>query len=247
MEANNEQAELALTAPRRLFRKFMRAFLRGLVRVGARVEMEGVDRVPMEGPLVVTLNHLSFLDPMVLLGDFPRYLDGVVAAEVLNVPIIRQILTWYGVIPVKRGEYDRRVLDWAVGVLKQGRALALAPEAGIDSSYALRQARDGAAYMALKSGARILPVAITGTQAAQGKVDSEAKGLSLRGMESFHLWRLRRRKLDVTLVFGSPFSLDAAGRSWREKRRSMEEATEEIMRQIAALLPSHYQGVYHSE
>ncbi len=247
MDRIQQQAEPVLTARRRLFRRFMRAFLRGLVRVGARVRMEGVDRVPMDGPLVVTLNHLSFLDPMVLLGDFPRYLDGVVAAEVLNVPVIRQILTWYGVIPVRRGEFDRRVLDWAVGVLKEGRALALAPEAGISSTYSLRQARDGAAYMALKTGAHIMPVAVTGTESAQGSVDSQDSGFSLRGIEAFHLWRPRRAKLDITLVFGEPFSLEAAGNSWRDKRRAMAEATDEIMRQIAALLPARYQGVYESE
>ncbi len=244
MEANQHSTDLALTAPRRLFRRFMRGFLRGFMRIGAKVRMEGVDRVPAEGPLVVTVNHLGYLDAFVLLTAFPRQLDTVMAAEMLEIPIIREIVTWYGIVPVRRGQFDRQVLTRSVALLKQGRALGISPEAGVSETAALRQARDGAAYLALQTGARILPVAVTGTESVQGIWDSEKEKLTFKGMEPFKFWSLRRPKLDIDLTFGDPFDVGGTGRTWREKRRAMQEASDEIMRQIAALLPPRYQGVY---
>ena len=247
METNEQGTELALTAPRRLFRLFMRGVLRTFVRIGARVQMEGLDRVPAEGPLVVTINHLGYLDAFVMAATFPRQLEAVMAAEMLEIPIVRQIVTWYGVVPVRRGQFDRQVLSRSMALLKQGRAVGISPEAGVSETAALRQARDGAAYLAVQTGARILPVAVTGTESIQGIWDSEERRLTFKGMEAFEFWRLRRPKLDIDLIYGKPFDVDAMGRTWREKRRAMRDATDEIMRQIAALLPTRYQGVYQSE
>jgi 1-acyl-sn-glycerol-3-phosphate acyltransferase len=244
MEANQQSDEVALTAPRRLFRLFMRGVLRGFMRVGARVQMEGVDRVPAEGPLVVTVNHLGYLDAFVLAATFPRQLDSVMAAEMLEIPFVRQIVSWYGIVPVRRGQFDRQVLSRSVALLKQGRALGISPEAGVSETAALRQARDGAAYLALQTGAQILPVAVTGTESVQGIWSSEEERLTFKGMDPFKFWRLHRPKLDIDLVYGSPFDVAGMGRTWREKRRAMREASDEIMRQIAALLPSRYQGIY---
>jgi 1-acyl-sn-glycerol-3-phosphate acyltransferase len=244
MEANQQREEIALTAPRRLFRIFMRGVLRGFMRIGARVQMEGLERVPAEGPLVVTVNHLGYLDAFVLAGTFPRQLDTVMAAEMLEIPFVRQIVSWYGMVPVKRGQFDRQVLTRSVALLKQGRAVGISPEAGVSETAALRQARDGAAYLALQTGAQILPVAVTGTESVQGIWDSAREKLIFKGMEPFKFWRLRRPKLDIGLIYGNPFDVAGMGQTWREKRQAMQDATDEIMRQIAALLPSRYQGIY---
>jgi 1-acyl-sn-glycerol-3-phosphate acyltransferase len=247
MEVDHRGVEPELTGPRRLFRLFLRGAFRAFMRVGARLETEGIDRVPAAGPLVVTVNHLGYLDAFVLAATFPRQLDAVVAAETLEIPIVRQILTWYGVVPVRRGQFDRQVLSRSLALLKQGRAVGISPEAGVSETAALRQAREGAAYLALQAGARILPVAVTGTESIQGIWDSRKKRLALKGMEPFAFWRLRRPRLNIGLTYGSPFDVSAMGRTWREKRRAMREATDEIMRQIAILLPSRYQGIYQSE
>ena len=137
--------EPVLTARRRLFRFAMRNTMRALLRTVTDFEVTGLDRVPAEGPLLVVMNHLGLLDSPLLLAAFPRSLDGVILDQMLGAPVVGLLLRWYGVIPVKRDRFDRTVLQQAVAVLRSGRAVAIAPEAGVSDSGALRQARAGAA------------------------------------------------------------------------------------------------------
>jgi 1-acyl-sn-glycerol-3-phosphate acyltransferase len=222
----------------------MRAIMRGLVSVTADFRIEGVEEIPATGPLLVVMNHLGLFDGPVLLASFPRQLEGIVAAETFDVPVLGKLLDWYGFISVKRGQFDRQVVTRAKALLESGRALLISPEAGISETGSLRQARAGAAYLAVQAKALVLPVAITGTEKVHGLWDATTEKVRLRGAEYLAFWRSRRPKLEVRLTYGQPFNVEAVGKSWRERRRALGAVSDEMMGRIAELLPSRYQGVY---
>jgi 1-acyl-sn-glycerol-3-phosphate acyltransferase len=216
----------------------------GVVRSVADFQLEGIQRVPSEGPLLVVVNHLGLLDGPAILAGFPRQLEAIVDAEMFRVPVLGKLLDWYGIISVKRGEYDRQVVTRAKAILESGRALVISPEAGISETGALRKARAGAAYLATLAKAPILPVGITGTEKVHGLWDAAVGKVSVRGTEYLSIWRAKRDRLQIRLAFGQPFSLEAAGKNWRERRKALGSASDELMERIADLLPSSYRGAY---
>ncbi len=209
----------------RAFRKVAVPLLGALFGLLTDVEVRGQENVPREGPVIIAINHLGHLDAPLVVAFAPREVEGIALADLYRVPVTGQILRLYGVIPVHRDEYDREVIRRALKVLAEGKALALAPEARRSPSRALEKARHGAAYLAIKSGARVVPTAITGTEDANEK-----------------LLRLERPRLTIT--FGEPLSPPAPAPTSRERRQQIAEFTEQIMRAIATMLPPRYRGVY---
>jgi 1-acyl-sn-glycerol-3-phosphate acyltransferase len=202
----------------RLSRSF--AFLsRLLARLLLRLTVHGVENVPRTGPVLLTMNHLGGADPILCIGFAPRPLTASGKAEILGWPMLGAVARVYGMIPLRRGEPDRATLKRLLGVLHSGGALLIAPEGRESLTGALEPAKTGAAFLALRSQARIVPVAITGT--------------AWRDVLPF--WRRLRRPC-VTLTFGPAYDLP--------KGLDRHAAANEIMRRIAVLLPLAYQGVY---
>ena len=124
---------------------------------------------------------------------------------------------------VRRGEVDRKALRQALGVLRGGGVLGLAPEGTRSKTGALQRGRSGAAYMAYRAGVPLLPVVTTG----QKQVFA-----SLR--------RLRRAR--VRVVYGPPF--DPPPVEGKASAREVHDFSQEIMYRLAAMLPPEYRGVY---
>ncbi|MCD6288980.1 MAG: (d)CMP kinase [Anaerolineae bacterium] len=206
------------------FHHFVNRILRWVARVLLRYEIRGLERVPRQGPLLIIINHINFLDAPLATIFLPRDIILMTKAENLRKPIFAQLIKWYGVFPVQRGEVDRTALRNALRVLQEGYALLIAPEGTRSGHGRLQRARNGMAYVALKSGAPILPIAIWGG-------------------ESF--WRnLRRlRKTHVEIEIGEPFVLQAK-EGERIRRAELTQMTNEAMWRLAALLPPKYRGVY---
>lgn len=207
----------------RLFRHLARAILRVLMRLLTRTEVRGRENIPSSGPLIVAFNHLAHVDGLLLVALMPYPVEIIALVDLLSVPGTAQVLRAYGVIPVQRDTFDRQVIRRALQVLEEGRALMLAPEARRSVTGALEAARPGVAYLAMKTGAPVLPVAIAGTE---------------RFAEE--LRRLKRPQLTVT--FGQPFTL---GRfECYNRRERLREAADEVMAHIARMLPPGYRGAY---
>ncbi|HDN79072.1 MAG: 1-acyl-sn-glycerol-3-phosphate acyltransferase [Chloroflexi bacterium] len=210
---------------RKLFRRIAVPVLRLLFRLLTDLEVEGEENVPLEGPVVIALNHLGHLDAPLVVAFTPREVEGIALADLYRVPVTGQLLRLYGAIPVHRDEFDREVIRRALRVLSEGKALALAPEARRSVTGALEKARHGAAYLAIKSGASVVPVAITGTEDANEKL--------------LHFKRPR-----LTLKFGKVIKPPPPAPASKERRQQVAQFTEQIMRAIAAMLPPKYRGVY---
>jgi 1-acyl-sn-glycerol-3-phosphate acyltransferase len=205
-----------------------RGFLRWMVvNIGFRFvvkldRVEGLENFPAQGPAILIINHVAFFDPMVVIGCLPRNVVPMAKEEGCRHPIWGPVLNLWEVIPVKRGEVDRRALHKALQVLASGEVLMLAPE-GTRNPY-LRRAKMGLAYLGHRSGAPIIPVALEGTQ------------------EFPTINPARWRQPGVVVRLGKPFHFQPiAGRLPRERLRQM---TDEAMYKLAALLPTAQRGVY---
>ena len=195
-------------------------------RVLARIDyarLTGLENLPATGPAILMINHIAFIDPIVVLGNIPRNLVPLAKAEVYRVPLWGVFPWLWDVIPVHREELDRKALERALAVLAAGEVILIAPEA--HRHPALGQARQGIAYLGYKSGAPILPVAIENTPGYPTLVGP---------------WN--RAQPGAYFTMGKPLRFKPApGRLPRERLRLM---TDEVMYQLAALLPEHRRGYY---
>ena len=204
----------------RLGRLLARATMRTFF---GRVEVVGKENVPPFGPLIVTSNHLSNVDPPVLTTVIDRALWYVAKRGLFSNPVFSYFLRGVHVYPVDRDGQDVDALRWSLEMLDRDKALVVFPE-GTRYPGGLGEGRDGAVYLALRSKAPLLPVAIVGTEHLRG---------ILRVAFPF-------RRLRVTI--GSPYSLPVV--EGRLSREVMHSLTRELMQRIAGLLPPEYRGVY---
>ncbi len=200
--------------------------IRGLTRLLCRVDDAELARVPECGPLILVANHVNFLEvPLVYTHLQPRPVTGFAKAETWDNPAMAALFDLWEAIPLQRGEADHQAMRRALAALKDGKILAVAPEGTRSGDGRLQRGQGGVVMLALLSGAPLLPIAYFG-------------GERLRG----NMARLRRT--DFHIVVGTPFFLDPQGaKVTRELRQRMAD---EVMFQLAALLPALYRGSYAS-
>jgi 1-acyl-sn-glycerol-3-phosphate acyltransferase len=200
------------------------ATFKGLTSLICRIDDAQLARVPDRGPLIVVTNHVNMLEiPIIYTHLQPRPVTGMVAAVRWNSRPLRWLLDVCGTIPVHRGEADVAAMRRAIEVLKAGRIIIIDPEGTRSGHGRLQQGHAGVVLLALRSGAPLLPVVFYG---------SEHYKENLR----------RLRRTDFHIAVGRPFYLDPGGvKVTRQVRRQM---IDEVMVQMAALLPPPYRGVY---
>jgi 1-acyl-sn-glycerol-3-phosphate acyltransferase len=213
---------------RRLLRGLLRQLTHAAFAVLADLRVVGRENIPSKGPLLVVANHFSFIDPVAMVRVTPWPLEFVGGFRMPNAPAA---LTWipkvWGYYPVYRGTASRDALRAAEAVLAQDGVLGIFPEAG-SWAQVLRPARPGAAFLAVRTGARLLPMGFDGLQ------------------DVFPCLR-KLRRAHVTLRIGKPFGpFRAAGRG-RARRQQLEAIGHEIMRRIAELLPPERRGHYSDD
>jgi 1-acyl-sn-glycerol-3-phosphate acyltransferase len=183
---------------------------RGLARCVLRVRVQGDEHVPRSGPVLLAGNHSSLLDGPLVYFFSPRPAAMMTKSEVFVEPWAR-CLRWLGLVPVRRGTPDRSALTGGSAVLAGGGALGVFPE-GTRGTGALDQVADGLAFLALRSGAPVVPIAVHGTAAAWP-----------RGRP----WP--RLRAPVRVVFGPPVRPDARG---APRARSTVRAAAEQLRLV---------------
>jgi len=196
-----------------------------LLRTFCQWEVKGKGLAAPEGPLIVVSNHISAADPFVLAASLPRRIIFMGKEELFRSLPGRMLYRSLGAFPVRRGYHDRKALRRASKVLERGHVLGMFPEGTRGSDIYMKRGHAGTALIALRVGAPLLPVGITGTENLKGIGD---------------LFRRPR----ITVNIGEPFYLTTPPGKLTAARLS--EATDLIMEHIAALLPESYQGVYRS-
>ena len=213
---------------RRVIRRVMQRLAQVALAVLTDVEIIGQENLPPGGPLLVVANHFSFIDPVAMVRIAPWPVEFVGGFQMPNAP---RPVTWipkvWGYYPVYRGTGSRYALRAAEAVLAQGGVLGIFPEAG-NWATVLRPARPGAAFLAARTGARILPMGFAGL------------------LDVFP--RLRQgRRARVTLRIGEPFGPFRATGRGRARRQQLEAIGHEIMRHIAELIPAERRGHYSDD
>ena len=190
-----------------------------------KLEIVGREHVPMEGPLIVASNHLNNADPPMVALAIPRYPTYMAKQEMINWPILGPAFRIFGAFPVRRGEADRSALRMATEVVQKGAMLVMFPEGTRSRTGGLGRGHPGTGLIALRTGAPVLPVAVTGSE----------------GITWPWIFLKPRSVKHIRVVIGEPFRLPPVERITSE---AAAEATATIMRRIAALLPPQYRGVY---
>ncbi|GAA2428961.1 lysophospholipid acyltransferase family protein [Actinomadura vinacea] len=157
-----------------MFYTFMARVVAPILRALFRPRVEGLENVPLYGPLIVASNHLSFIDSFIIPLSIPRPVTYVAKADYfegkgLKGWFVRWFLTTLGHVPIQRG-----VGRAAMSALEQGRdvlansgAFAIYPEGTRSLDGRLYRGRTGVGWLVLASGARVLPVALEGTEKIQ--------------------------------------------------------------------------------
>ncbi len=211
-----------LTLSRRVFRIFARGLAKLITLCTMNATVRGMENFPRRGPALVVINHLGDADAVLLAASIPATVDGMGKIELYEHWLVGPLFRAYGVIWVHRGRPDRKAIRAALDGLSQGRLVALAPEGRQSVDGGLEEGTEGAAFLAMKSGAPIIPVAMTGT---------ENDNIYERK------WWKRAR---VTLAVGKPFHL----KEQADRQKMLHEGTKQIMVSLAELLPETYRGKY---
>jgi len=208
--------------PRR--RSFVKFVIGLLVSLLAHVEVIDLDNVPLQGGFLVTTNHVSLLDPILVFIIIPRKdVTALVAKKHQKNPLFRWVVDSVSGIWLNREEPDAHAIRAARELLQNGGVLGISPEGTRSHNGSLIPPKTGAAYLAEIAHVPVIPVAITGTH----------NGI----LRAFTLQRPH-----ITVRFGKPFTLPPVDR--RKRDADLVCNTDEIMCRIAAMLPATYHGVY---
>lgn len=201
--------------------------IRGISHLLLRVNARELATASREGPALLVLNHTNFLDaPITYVHAMPRPVIPVAKVETWDNGLIGGLFTLWEGIPIKRGEVDQEAFRRILEALKGGKMVAVTPEGTRTGDGCLIQAKPGIALLALRSGAPIYPLAVYGHE---------------------HFWQnLKRfRRSDFIVRVGKPFKLVDHGQALsRDVRQQM---VDEIMGQVALLMPEAQRGYYSSQ
>jgi 1-acyl-sn-glycerol-3-phosphate acyltransferase len=181
------------------------------------LRVEGREHEPPSGPVLAICNHVSALDPPIAGVVLRRRARFMAKEELLQVPVLGVLLRAIGVFPVRRGEPDRQSIRTALEALLRGDLLLMFPEGTRSADGRLRAAEPGAALLALRTGAAVLPMAVIGTHRVM------PKGARLP------------RPRPVVVRLGPPLSVPR--QEGRLDRTLLEAWGQRFMAAIAALLP----------
>jgi len=217
----NHYEHARYTAVRRVLRFFLRYV--GFTLLAKINRVEGEENVPNSGAGILLINHIAFIDSIVVLNVCRRDIVPMAKIEVYDYPVVGVFPRMWGVIPVRREEVDRRAIQQSLDVLRAGELVLVAPEGTRGTE--LRQGKEGIAYLASRSNAPIIPVAIEGT-------------IGFPALRFTRAWRTP----GATVRFGRPFHFRPEYQhAGRDQLRLM---TDEAMYSLSVLLPPARRGYY---
>lgn len=208
---------------------YRRRFLRFLIRtlgftLLVRLDnVEGLENIPERGPGLLLMNHIGWVDPIVVIHTMPRQIVPLGKVEAFEYPVIGIFPKIWGAIPVTREGVDRRAVQSALEVLNKNEIILVAPEGTRNPE--LQKAKEGFAYLATRSGAPIIPVLLEGSP----------------GYPTFR-YSQRWKKNGISIRYEKPIIFHSEYR--RADREQLRKLTDEAMYYLAAKLPEERRGYY---
>ncbi len=207
-------------------RNFLRWLIRSTVKLIARVEIHNFENLPATGAFVIATNHLGMLDAAMLYYFVERWDAFIPVAEKWEQNgIIRFLGKYFSLIFIDRANPSLKSMRKIIALMEAGNILVIAPEGTRSRSGGMIEGKPGVSYLAAKLDRPILPVGLSGTEDR---------------LIMANLKRLKRSKIVIRV--GIPFSLPVLPK--KERDAALKQFTDEIMCQIAALIPEKNRGVY---
>lgn len=198
--------------------------LKAITSLICRIEDTEIERVPDHGPFIIYTNHINILEiPIIYTRLQPRHVYGLVLAERWRNPILRWILNTTQAIPIRRASADVTAMRKGLEVLARGDIIAISPEGTRSHDGILQTALPGVILLALHANVPLLPIAYHGAE---------------KWLEN--LSRLQRT--DFHIRVGNMVKLVARGE--RVTHAVRQQMVDELMTQLAALLPEDQRGKY---
>jgi 1-acyl-sn-glycerol-3-phosphate acyltransferase len=208
-----------------LINRTITATFKNLTSIICRIDGEELNKVPVRGPLILIINHVNFLDAPLLYSHLqPRPITGFAKSETWDNPLLGALFTFYEAIPIHRGEPDITAFQKGWNALKEGKIVAISPEGTRSGNGRLLRAHAGMVTFAIHANAPLLPIAYYGA-------------------EKFHSNFRRLHRTDFHIRVGKQFLINPQGEDITREVRA--KITDEIMYQVAKLLPIEYRGVYN--
>jgi len=204
--------------------KIVNGVIKLFFRILCRVDDAPLANIPPRGPLILVCNHINAIEvPIMFTHVLPRPVTGFAKVETWDNPFKNVLFTFWKAIPITRGTVDRQAFHLALSALDKGMILAVAPEGTRSYDGQLQQGHTGVIPLAQRSAAPLLPVVFWGGE---------------------NFWRNLKcfRRTDFHIAVGKPFYLKTTEKFVDREER--QEIIDEIMYQLAQLLPPPYRGVY---
>lgn len=195
---------------KKFFKNIIKSIVRGAIyiwcKVYYRAEIIGLENIPKEGPLIFCGNHRTYLDPPLMVATAKRDMKFLAKEELYNNKFLAFLGWVFEAIPVKRDEKDVSAIKTSLKFLKSGQCIALFPEGTRNGLEKGEKIKDGVAFFAVRSEAKVVPCGIKGGTKENRK---------------------------VTITYGRP--LDYSEYKGTKDKEKLEEITEEIMDKIIEL------------
>ena len=210
---------------KRLKERFVNGVFRAVLRIVCRADTADLNKITRSGPVILISNHTTNIEgPAIYVLIQPRPATALGKVELWQNPVTRLVMDAWGIIPVRRGTVDSTALRASLRALDDGKLLGVAPEGTRSKSGNLKRGERGAALLAVRSGAPVYPAAQWGFR----DIGSNLK---------------RLRRTPVTFRVGPPFTVQVPGNR-KPSATDLRQIADEMMYQIAVLLPEKFRGVY---
>ena len=207
-----------------LIRWIVVQFIRVGLGLTCRINAKNLDRIPPKGPMIVYTNHTGSIEvPLTFLLLQPRPLTGIAKIESWDNFFMAWLFNLWGIIPIRRGEADMEAMRKTLDSLNEGKILGMSPEGTRNKTGKLLRGHPGIVLLALRSGAPLIPLANWGG-------------------ENFKTNLRKFKRTEFYAVVGKPIIIKTKGN--RVDKNARQDIVDELMYQLAALLPEEYRGEY---
>lgn len=203
--------------------RFITFIIKLLLKILCKVEGAKLESVPRQGPLILVINHINFLEvPLIYTLLLPRKVCGILKKETWDSWFLRILAKEWGAIPINRETPGISTFKEAGKALKEKKILCIAPEGTRSGTGVLAKGHQGVVFLALQNRVPILIVAHY-------------------GVENFWYNIKRLKRTRVTFIVGKPFMLAS---EMKITKNVYQEITNQIMARMAFMLPERYRGAY---